>query len=116
MTSTMVYKDELLSDEQLDMVRGGIAPAIVIAGVTILVNRGFAEADDLRNFVQSDNYKKMSNDDKNKALGKRLANSVALNTILGGLASPLAVIAAQVVFRTNGTGDTIRHGIEDIFG
>ena len=111
-----ILKDEMLSEEQLDYVRGGIAPAVIIAGVTILINRGFSEADDLRDFVQSDAYKNMSNDERNKALGKKLANSVAFNAILGGLASPLAVIAEQIVFRTEGTGDTIRHGIENIFG
>lgn len=111
-----ILKDEILSDEQLDYVRGGIAAEIIIAGVTILIERGFSEADDLRDFVQSDAYKNMSNDEKNKALGKRLANSVAFNVILGGLASPFAVAAEQVLFRTKGTGDTIRHGIENIFG
>ena len=122
MTNTMainneaILKDEMLSEEQLDYVQGGIAAELVIAGVTILIERGFSEADDLRDFVQSDAYKNMSNNEKNKALGKKLANSVALNAILGGLASPLSVVAAQVVFRKKGTGDTIRHGIENIFG
>lgn len=111
-----ILKDEMLSEEQLEHVQGGIAPAVIVAGVTILIERGFSEADALRDFVQSDAYKKMSNDEKNKALGKKLANSVALNAILGGLASPLSVVAAQIVFRTEGTGDTIRHGIENIFG
>ena len=111
-----ILKDENLNENELDCVRGGIAAELAIAGVTILVERGFSEADDLRDFVQSDAYKNMSNGDKNKALGKRLANSVAFNAILGGLASPFAVAAAQVVFRTKGTGDTIRHGIENIFG
>lgn len=122
MTNTMtinneaILKDEMLSEEQLDYVQGGIAAELVIAGVTILIERGFSEADDLRDFVQSDAYKNMSNNEKNKALGKKLANSVALNAILGGLASPLSVVAAQIVFRKEGTGDTIRHGIENIFG
>ena len=111
-----IFKDEILNENELDCVRGGIAAELAIAGVTILVERGFSEADDLRDFVQSDAYKNMSNGDKNKALGKRLANSVAFNAILGGLASPFAVVAAQAVFRTKGTGDAIRHGIENIFG
>ncbi len=111
-----ILKDEILSEDQLDCVRGGIATEVVIAGVTLLIERGFSEGDALRDFVQSDAYKNMSNGDKNKALGKRLANSVAFNTILGGLASPFAVVAAQAVFRTKGTGDAIRHGIENIFG
>lgn len=111
-----LYKDELLTEQQLDLVQGGIATELIIAGVTILIERGFSEADDLRDFVQSDAYKNMSDGDKNKALGKRLANSVAFNVILGGLASPLAVAAEQVIFRTKGTGDAIRHGIENIFG
>ena len=111
-----IFKDEILNENELDCVRGGIAAELAIAGVTILVERGFSEADDLRDFVQSDSYKNMSNGDKNKALGKRLANLVAFNAVLGGLASPFAVAAAQVVFRTKGTGDTIRHGIENIFG
>ena len=111
-----ILKDEILSEDQLDSVRGGIATEVVIAGVTLLIERGFSEGDALRDFVQSDAYKNMSNGDKNKALGKRLANSVAFNAILGGLASPFAVVAAQAVFRTKGTGDAIRHGIENIFG
>ena len=111
-----ILKDEILSEDQLDSVRGGIATEVVIAGVTLLIERGFSEGDALRDFVQSDAYKNMSNGDKNKALGKRLANSVAFNAILGGLASPFAVVAAQAVFRTKGTGDAIRHGIENTFG
>ena len=116
MTNAMIYEEELLTEEQLEHVQGGIATELIIAGVTLLVERGLSEGDDLRDFVQSDAYKSMSDGDKNKALGKRLANSVAFNAILGGMASPLAVVAEQVVFRTKGVGDTIRHGIENIFG
>ena len=119
MTNTInngaLYSEELLSEEQLDTVQGGLATELIIAGVTFLVERGFSEADSLRDFVHSDDYKKMSNSDKNMQLGKRLANSVAFNAAIGGIATPFAVIGAQIALRTKGTGDDIRHGIEKIF-
>ena len=86
-----------------------------MAGVTFLVERGFEEADSLRDFIHSDEYKNMSNSDKNMALGKKLANSIAFNAVIQGIASPLAVIGVQIALRTSGTGDDIRHAIENIF-
>ena len=110
-----LYSEELLSDEQLDKVQGGIATELVVAGITLLIERSISEAGDIKNLVTSAEYKAMSNTEKNKRLGKELANSPALNVILGGLATPFAVIGAQIKWRKSGTSDGLRGAIESIF-
>lgn len=115
MTTELMLKEELMSEEELDKVQGGIATELVIAGITLLVERSISEAGDIKNLVQSDSYQKMSGSERNKRLGKELANSPALNVVLGGLATPFAVVGAQIKWRSSGTSDTLRSAIESIF-
>ena len=115
MNDKIFYGDEMLKDEQLDNVQGGAAPALIIEGLIALAGKGASEISDIKNLVNSAEYKAMSNGDRNKKLGKELANSLALNVIIGGTATPFAGAGLQVKWRTSGTSDTLRTGIENIF-
>ena len=110
-----LFNNEMMSEEQLDQVQGGIAPALIVAAVSGLVSQGISEAKDIKNLVTSAEYKAMSNDDRNKKLGKELANSPALNVAIGAAATPFAVIGVQIKWRKSGTSDTLREGIENLF-
>ena len=110
-----LFNNEMMSEEQLDQVQGGIAPALIVAAVSGLVSQGISEAKDIKNLVTSAEYKAMSNDDRNKKLGKELANSPALNVAIGAAATPFAVIGVQIKWRKSGTSDTLRQGIENLF-
>lgn len=116
--TTAIYEEEVLSEEQLEHVSGGIPPALVIAGITILINRGLSDADKIRDLVNSSEYKAMSNDDRNKKLGKQLANSWGLCGIiagLGGFFGTAAVAYEQYEWRTSGTANGLREAIEKMF-
>ena len=110
-----LFNNEMMSEEQLDQVQGGIAPALIVAAVSGLVSQGISEAKDIKNLVTSAEYKAMSGDDRNKKLGKELANSPALNVAIGAAATPFAVIGVQIKWRKSGTSDTLRQGIENLF-
>ena len=110
-----LFNNEMMSEEQLDQVQGGIAPALIVAAVSGLVSQGISEAKDIKNLVTSAEYKAMSGDDRNKKLGKELANSPALNVAIGAAATPFAVIGVQIKWRKSGTSDTLREGIENLF-
>ena len=110
-----LFNNEMLSDEQLDHVQGGIATEIIVAAVSGLVAEGLSEGKDIKNLVNSDAYKAMSDGERNKVLGKELANSPALNVAIGAVATPFAVIGLQIKWRKWGTTDALRKGIEAIF-
>ena len=110
-----LFNNEMMSEEQLDQVQGGIAPALIVAAVSGLVSQGISEAKDIKNLVTSAEYKAMSGDERNKKLGKELANSPALNVAIGAAATPFAVIGVQIKWRKSGTSDTLREGIENLF-
>lgn len=108
-----LYKDEMLSDEQLDMVYGGSGEWGMEA-MKMLIEKGGEEVTALKTLVNSDEYKAMSIGDRNKRLGKELANSLALSGIIGAIATPITLAYTQYKWRTSGTSDDIRKFIEGV--
>ena len=111
------YDLEQLSEEELDQVAGGDASTLISA-ITATAKQGLSEFKDIRNLLNSDAYKAMSNEERNKSLGKELANSWGLNvSFLGGvsyLTGGLPIIYTQIKWRTSGTSDTVRNALEKV--
>ena len=124
MTNVML-NDEMLSEEQLKKVSGGsfIGVGAIITAVGIIAKSADSTAKSLRETVHSFEYQGMSNLDKEKAIGKILANSLAFNEAInvagratgipiGGLA---AVGAMQAKFRMVGVSKGLREFVEKTF-
>ena len=124
MTNVML-NDEMLSEEQLKKVSGGsfIGVSAVIAAVGIIAKSADNTARSLRETVHSFEYQRMSNLDKEKAIGKILANSVAFNSAISGIAGIagmgvgglIAVGTMQVKFRKFGVSKEVREFVEKTF-
>ena len=103
MTNAMVNdkiifnNDELLSDEQLDSVAGGIG------------------AEKIQQLVDSHEYDRMSNSQRERAIGNCLANNPAFCAVVAGLTfatfgAGLSIM--QIKFRTAGVSSRTRELIE----
>ena len=114
MTMTMTMDNRVLTMEELDNVTGGVAPAVVVAGISLLATMAYNDYKDLKNFVKSDSYKKMDASAKNKALGKELANSPGF--IAASIPNQGLFVYIQTRCRFLGTPDCVRKAIENYFG
>lgn len=123
MMNTMILKEEILTDEELDVVSGGAGFAdAIVAGLDILKDSMIGGVKQLRELVNSTEYSAMSNLGKEKAIGKILANNLCFNSVIQGaigIRNPLAGVAAvptiQVKYRTVGCCATVRKGVEKIW-
>jgi len=117
-----MMENTILDDAQLENVNGGVSPGTVIAALGIFAKLADGTAKDLRSLVNSFEYKNMSDEEKGKAVGKLLANSVAFNSAYRIAHSPFNpilgaahVVAMQVDFRKNGVSADVRKFIENNF-
>lgn len=112
--------ENVIDDSLLDKVSGGdfgITSAIIFA-VTTLAASADNGAKELRHLVNSYEYRKMSNADKEKAIGGILANNIAFNVAVkagAGLFGGVAVTAMQVKYRTVGVCGKVREAVEHCF-
>lgn len=115
-TNEMAFNsDELLREEQLDSVVGGISAEAIVDIVKQAIAIGAAGAESIQKFVDSHEYDRMSNSQREKALGKCLANNpafcaIALGTTIG--IGGIGFTAMQIKFRTSGVSSRTRELIE----
>ena len=113
MTNAMVNdriifnNDELLKDEQLDLVSGGIGAEKIVEIVQQVIAVGAAGAEKIQQLVDSHEYDRMSNSQRERAIGNCLANNPAFCAVVAGL-----TFAMQVKFRTAGVSSRTRELIE----
>lgn len=118
MTNAMIMNvrnDEILTDEQLNIVAGGIDPQGIVNGIKKAIAMGVAGVESIQNLVDSHAYARMNNRERERALGKCLANNVAFNAIVAssnGLVGPMAVTYIQTRFRIVGVSSGLRELIE----
>ena len=109
--------DKVLDEEQLDQVNGGFllvagATAVAVAAFQTARKTGMAVYTETEALVKSSEYAKMTDSEKNKAIGKIFSNNVAFGAMLG---TGAGLIYAQTKWRFAGVSDTLREGIEDVF-
>ena len=121
MTNAMVNdriifnNDELLKDEQLDLVSGGIGAEKIVEIVQQVIAVGAAGAEKIQQLVDSHEYDRMNNDQREKAIGNCLANNPAFCAVVAGLTfatfgAGLSIM--QIKFRTSGVSSRTRELIE----
>ena len=117
MTNAMINNEmlfnnnELLNDKQLDSVAGGIAAEKIVDIVQQVIAIGAAGAQ----LVDSHEYDRMNNDQREKAIGNCLANNPAFCAVVAGLTfatfgAGLSIM--QIKFRTSGVSSRTRELIE----
>lgn len=118
MTNTMMNNgivlnnDELLRDEQLDSVSGGgFSPEDIVNVVKEAISVGAASAEKIQQLVDSHEYDRMSNFQRERAIGKCLANNLGFCAASFG-ATRTGFVALQIKFRTVGVSAGIRELIE----
>jgi len=126
MAGAMALRGKVLTNEQLENVVGGLVDQLVVTGIGIMANQGLSEFRDLKNLLHSDSYKKMSPSQRERRLGKELANSTALAGVMlsiptvasGGIGVVVGaemVAASQLKWRIFGTSASLREVIEKTF-
>ena len=121
MTNAMVNdriifnNDELLKDEQLDLVSGGIGAEKIVEIVQQVIAVGAAGAEKIQQLVDSHEYDRMSNSQRERAIGNCLANNPAFCAVVAGLTfatfgAGLSIM--QIKFRTSGVSSRTRELIE----
>ena len=99
--------DELLSNEQLNSVAGGIAAEAIVDIVQQVIAVGAAGAEH--------EYDRMNNSQREKAIGNCLANNPAFCAVVAGLTFTTfgaGLTAMQIKFRTAGVSSRTRELIE----
>lgn len=126
MAGAMALRGKVLTNEQLENVVGGLVDQLVVTGIGIMANQGLSEFRDLKNLLHSDSYKKMSPSQRERRLGKELANSTALAGVMlsiptvssGGIGVVVGaemVAVSQLKWRIFGTSASLREVIEKTF-
>lgn len=111
MTEAMKLKNTgmVLTEEQLDTVTGGIGVEAVINALRSAIVTGMDVYKETKNLVNSKAYASMSDDEKNKAIGKIFANNVPFGAMVG---AGIGLLYAQTKWRFVGVSDTLREGVE----
>ena len=107
--------DELLSNEQLNSVAGGIAAEAIVDIVKQVIAVGAAGAEKIQQLVDSHEYDRMNNSQREKAIGNCLANNPAFCAVVAGLTFTTfgaGLTAMQIKFRTAGVSSRTRELIE----
>ena len=105
-----------LDDAQLENVAGGVSAEAIIDGVKQVIAMGASGAESIQKLVDSHEYRRMSNYQREKAIGKLLADhpvfcgAMLVQTTVVGLA------ALQIKFRTVGVTRGTREYIERELG
>ncbi len=113
MTAAMKLKNAgmVLDDAQLEQVTGGLGIGTVLG---CLYNAGktyMSVYKETKALINSPEYKKMSDEQKSKAIGVIFADNVAFGAMLG---CGLGVVYAQTKWRFAGVSDKLRKGVEDM--
>ena len=122
MTNAGILKNQVLTEDQMETVSGGgcvLGAATAIAALVLFAKGSNGLGQELRDTVHSFDYAQMSNEDKEKAIGKVLANSFAFAMAVqasGDLAwGTVTLIRTQIQYRTVGVGTDVREFIEKHF-
>ena len=126
MAGAIALRGKVLTNEQLENVAGGFVDQLVVTGIGIMANQGLSEFRDLKKLLHSDSYKKMSPSQRERRLGKELANSTALAGVMlsiptvasGGIGVVVGaemVAVSQLKWRIFGTSASLREVIEKTF-
>jgi hypothetical protein len=111
-----------LTDAQLDEVAGGWGPETILKAVQTAFTLGMNCAEKIQKLVDSHAYARMSNSDKELALGKCLANDPAFNGLIFGkyagtvpiMGGGAAVGGYQIKLRFWGVSSKEREMIEEV--
>jgi len=101
-----------IDDAQLENVVGGVSPEAVLNGVKKVIAMGAAGAESIQKLVDSHEYKRMSNAQKELAIGKNLANNLIFCGVIMAQTTAIGLAALQAKFRTVGVSQTTREYIE----
>ena len=120
MTTRMINNElvfnnnELLNDEQLNSVSGGGGLSLeqVFDIVQELIATGAASAENIQRLVDSHEYNRMSNSQRERALGNCLANDKGFNIAVFGATWGLGVLPTQVKLRAFGVNSKTRELVE----
>jgi hypothetical protein len=122
MMNAGILKNQVLTEDQMETVSGGglaIGVGTAIAAVSLFAGGANGLGKELRDTVHSFSYAQMSDEDKEKAIGKVLANSIAFAMAVqasGDLAwGTVTLIRTQIQYRTVGVGTDVREFIEKHF-
>ena len=112
-TTTMKIKTTgmVLNEMQLEQVAGGLGITTVLGCLYTAGKTGMAVYKETKALVTSPEYAKMTDKQKNKAIGRIFADNVAFGAMLGAGAG---VIYAQTKWRFAGVGNEIREGVEKL--
>lgn len=101
----------LLDDEELEQVTGGLGIGTVLGCLYHAGKTYMAVYKETKDLIKSPEYAKMTDDQKNKAIGTIFADNVLFGAMLG---SGVGVIYAQTKWRFAGVSDKLRQGVEDM--
>jgi hypothetical protein len=112
----------ILTEAQLEEVAGGVSPESILNAVKVAFTLGMNCAEKIQKLVDSHAYARMSNSDKELALGKCLANDPAFNGLIFGeyagkvpiVGGGAAVTGYQLKLRIWGVSSKEREMIEEV--
>ena len=113
MTAAMKLKNAgmVLDDAQLEQVTGGLGVGTVLGCLYTAGKTYMSVYKETRDLINSPEYAKMTDKQKNKAIGTIFADNVAFGAMLG---CGLGVVYAQTKWRIAGVSNKLRQGVEDM--
>ena len=111
-----IMMDSKLDDAQLENVAGGVSAEAILNGVKQVIAMGASAAESIQQLVDSHAYRRMSNYQREKALGKLIADHPAFCTAMLAQTTAVGLTALQIKFRTVGVTQGTREYIERELG
>ena len=111
-----IMMDSKLDDAQLENVAGGVSAEAILNGVKQVIAMGASAAESIQQLVDSHAYRRMSNYQREKALGKLIADHPAFCTAMLAQTTAVGLTALQIKFRTVGVTKGTREYIERELG